>query len=201
MTGIPLHPLQQLAPYIVGRTRRGVVGSSRYACKLREAIRAAASDSERRPVLISGEPGLEKDNIASLIHFGSQDRKHLMLRLDGALLKPDGSDIFGSRIDPTKPSLLEQLGQGSVLINQLERVPEQLKCRLLELAEGQSDVKIRLIFTSETVSPGFDDCCTLIRVPPCVYAVRISVNGCATEYDNEVTCWAGLKLPWCQKRW
>ena len=166
MTGNPLQPLQQLAPYIVGRVRRGVVGSSRYACKLRESIRNAASDSERRPVLISGEPGLEKDNIASLIHFGSPDRKQLMLRLDGALLKPDGSDIFGSSGDPSKASLLQQLGHGSLLIDQLERVPEQLKSRLLELAEGKVDSQVRLIFTSETLSPGFDRCCTVIRVPP-----------------------------------
>lgn len=34
--------LLRLAPYLVGRTRRGVVGSSRYAQKLRQAIRAAA---------------------------------------------------------------------------------------------------------------------------------------------------------------
>ena len=166
MTGTPLQPLQQLAPYIVGRVRRGVVGSSRYACKLRESIRSAAEDPKRKPVLISGEPGLEKDNIASLIHFGSPDRKELMLRLDGALLKPDGSDIFGSQGDPAKPSLLDLLGHGSLLIDQLERVPEPLRCRLLDLAEGRIDLQARLIFTSEKVSPGFDQYCTVIRVPP-----------------------------------
>ena len=63
--------LLRLAPYLLGRTRRGVVGSSRYAQKLRDAIRAASADTSGRAVLISGEPGLEKDNLASLIHFGS----------------------------------------------------------------------------------------------------------------------------------
>ena len=109
---------------------------------------------------------MEKDNIASLIHFGSPDRKQLMLRLDGALLKPDGSDIFGSQGDPAKPSLLDLLGHGSLLIDQLERVPEPLRCRLLDLAEGKIDLQARLIFTSEKVSPGFDRCCRVIRVPP-----------------------------------
>ena len=61
--------LLRLAPYLVGRTRRGVVGSSRYAQKLRQAIRAAA-DAGLGPVLISGEPGLEKDNLVALIHYG-----------------------------------------------------------------------------------------------------------------------------------
>ena len=78
--------LLKLAPLLVGRARRGVVGSSRYAKALRDAIRRASQDPACRPVLISGEPGLEKDNLAALIHFGSPDRKRLMVRLDGALL-------------------------------------------------------------------------------------------------------------------
>ena len=162
----PLQPLQKLAPYVVGRARRGVVGSSRYARNLRDAIRQAAADRERQPVLIFGEPGLEKDNLAALIHFGSPDRKRLMLRLDGALLKPDGSDLFGSAGDPPGSSLLDLLGDGALLIDQLERVPTELKGRLLALARGEGGFRGRLLFTSETVSPGFERCCTLIRVPP-----------------------------------
>ena len=93
---VPTAPeLLRLAPALVGRARRGVVGSSRYATSLREAVRQAAADSERRAVLISGEPGLEKDNLAALIHFGSADRHQLMARLDGGLLRPDGADLFG----------------------------------------------------------------------------------------------------------
>lgn len=61
----------RLAPYVVGRTRRGVVGGSRYAKSLRAAIEAASNKPVRQAVLISGEPGLEKDNIAALVHFGS----------------------------------------------------------------------------------------------------------------------------------
>ena len=36
--------LQRWAPYLVGRCRRGIVGSSRYAQRLREQIRQAAAD-------------------------------------------------------------------------------------------------------------------------------------------------------------
>ena len=60
--------LQRLAPFVMGRARRGVVGSSRYAQRLRTAVLEAARDPQRQPVLISGEPGLEKDNL-SLIHI------------------------------------------------------------------------------------------------------------------------------------
>ena len=158
--------LLKLAPLLVGRARRGVVGSSRYAKALRDAIRRASQDPACRPVLISGEPGLEKDNLAALIHFGSPDRKRLMVRLDGALLKADGSDLFGSPDDPPGSSLLALLGDGSLLIDQLERVPEALKPKLLELAKGGFGFQGRLFFTSETVCPGFERCCTLIRVPP-----------------------------------
>ena len=76
--------LLSLAPLLVGRARRGVVGSSRYAKTLRESVRQAAADGQQRAVFILGEPGLEKDNIAALIHFGSPQRKELMLRLDAA---------------------------------------------------------------------------------------------------------------------
>ena len=46
--------LQQLAPFVMGRARRGVVGSSRYAQRLRTAVLEAARDPQRQPVLISG---------------------------------------------------------------------------------------------------------------------------------------------------
>ena len=42
--------LLRLAPLLVGRARRGVVGNSRYAINLREAVRQASSDEARRPV-------------------------------------------------------------------------------------------------------------------------------------------------------
>ncbi|MGF1674752.1 MAG: cyclic nucleotide-binding domain-containing protein, partial [Rivularia sp. (in: cyanobacteria)] len=52
-----------LRPYLVTKAQRGVVGTSRYAVKLREQIRKAADT--RESILIFGEPGLEKDNIAA----------------------------------------------------------------------------------------------------------------------------------------
>ena len=76
-----------LAPYLVAQTRRGIVGSSSYAKSLREAVRQAAADPSRQPVLLMGEPGLEKDNLAALIHFGSAERRLPLIRLDAALLR------------------------------------------------------------------------------------------------------------------
>ena len=155
--------LQQLAPHLVGRARRGVVGSSRYARNLRDAVRQASEDPQRRPVLISGEPGLEKDNLAALIHFGSADRQQLMLRFDGGLLRPDGHELFGGH--DHGPLLLELLGRGALLIDQLDQAPAPLQHRLLELASSTT-FEGRLFFTAEQALPAFDRCCTLIRVPP-----------------------------------
>ncbi len=45
----------ELRPYLVTKAQRGIVGSSRYAVRLREQIRQAAND--RKSVLIFGEPG------------------------------------------------------------------------------------------------------------------------------------------------
>jgi polyferredoxin len=170
----PNAELLRLAPLLVPQPRRGVVGSSRYARSLRDAVRLAAQDPQRRPVLISGEPGLEKDNLAALIHYGSAQRQQLMLRLDGALLKADGSEVFGAGSDDAVPPLLELVGEGSLLIDKIDQVPDPLKEQLLELARsGQwfaggvtHTFAGRLFFTAESSLPALDRCCTLIRVPP-----------------------------------
>ena len=52
-------------------------------------------------MVISGEPGLEKDNLAAFIHFGSPGRRQWLVRLDG--------------------SLLECFGDGALLIDKLDQ--------------------------------------------------------------------------------
>ena len=51
---------ERLAPYRVLKTRRGVLGSSRYACKLRQELREAANVQARRPVLVMGSQDWRK---------------------------------------------------------------------------------------------------------------------------------------------
>lgn len=166
--------LLRLAPYLLGRVRRGVVGSSRYAQKLREAIRDAAADATGAPVLISGEPGLEKDNIAALIHFGSAARQQLLVQLNGALLRPDGAELFAAGADGL--TLLDCLGAGGLLLDQIDKADPQLRPALLELARSSRWVSPddgsehhfpgRVFLTAETTAPDFDACCRHIRVPP-----------------------------------
>ena len=165
----------RLAPLLVGRARRGVVGTSRYAVALREAIRTAAADPRSTPVLISGEPGLEKDNIAALIHFGSTARQTLMVRLDGALLRPDGAELFAPH--GHEPPLLELLGEGSLLIDKLDLAAAPLQELLLQLArdgtwrrpdqpESCHTFQGRVFFTTECSLRTFEAVAQQIRVPP-----------------------------------
>ncbi|MEX1317133.1 MAG: sigma 54-interacting transcriptional regulator [Synechococcaceae cyanobacterium] len=169
--------LLKLAPHLLGRARRGVVGSSRYAVRLREAIREAAADPQARPVLISGEPGLGKDNLAALIHFGSPRRRRLMARIDAATLGDDGAALFGSASSGGDGSLLDCLGDGALLIDNLDRADPRLRPRLLDLLRsgrwrapgaGSRERQFggRLFCTTESALPEFDRCATVIRVPP-----------------------------------
>ena len=104
-----LQRLERLAPYVLGRARRGVVGNSRYAKRLRSELLDAANDPEQRPILISGEPGLEKDNLAALVHFGSSSRRQLLVRFEAADLQGQGR------------RLLDDLGEHSLLISGVDQ--------------------------------------------------------------------------------
>lgn len=56
-----------LQPFLVTSPKRGIVGGSRYASRLRKEILAASRDPARGPVFVFGEPGLGKDNVAALV--------------------------------------------------------------------------------------------------------------------------------------
>ena len=89
-----IQKLQRLAPYVLGRPRRGVVGESRYAKRLRTDVLSAAKDPLPRPILITGEPGLEKDNLAALIHFSPSSRRRLLVLLDPPISRDPPADCW-----------------------------------------------------------------------------------------------------------
>ena len=83
----------------------------------------------RQPVLIFGEPGLEKANIAAQIHYRCS--KHLewpMLRFDCAKLDSYGSQLFGRG---SKQGLLHWAGEGTLLLTNLHKVVAPLQAVLL----------------------------------------------------------------------
>ena len=127
-----------LRPYIVPKISRGIVGSSRYAVRLRQEIKKAASD--RESVLIFGEPGLGKDNTAALIHFGSRYRQEPMIKINCETLQASGADLFGRA--GGKPGLIEWLGTGTLLLNNLQDLPPALNEKLIRLLETREYVPV-----------------------------------------------------------
>ncbi|MGB3295924.1 MAG: cyclic nucleotide-binding domain-containing protein [Phormidesmis sp.] len=133
---------QALLPYRVTRVKRGVVGSSRYVVRLRQNIREATQMGEkerggdggggrRGAVLIFGEPGLHKDNLAALIHFGSANKAAPLIQVNCETLR--AQDLFGK--GESQPGLLAWLEGGTLLLNNVQDLDEELKAPVLQLVE------------------------------------------------------------------
>ncbi|PSB01536.1 sigma 54-interacting transcriptional regulator [Merismopedia glauca] len=127
-----------LLPYLVTKANRGVVGKSRYAVRLRQQILEASrvgdslcDSTYRRSVLIFGEPGLEKDNLAALIHFGSDRRRQPMIKVNCNVLSTSGAELFG-RVGG-KVGLLEWLGDGTLLLNNVQDLHPELMPKIARL--------------------------------------------------------------------
>ncbi|NJO39721.1 MAG: sigma 54-interacting transcriptional regulator [Cyanobacteria bacterium CRU_2_1] len=167
-----------LRPYWVPKAKQGVVGTSRYAVRLRQAIKKASAD--RLPVLIFGEPGLGKDTIAALIHFGSDDRKQPLIKINCDTLQANGAELFGRA--GGKPGLLEWLGNGTLMLNNVQDLPKDIEKKLLTLLatgeytpvnrEGAPESQkrrsdARIILTSERSLPTIQKrVAHPIKVPP-----------------------------------
>ncbi|MEM6452345.1 MAG: sigma 54-interacting transcriptional regulator [Cyanobacteria bacterium P01_D01_bin.105] len=185
---------QALLPYRVTRVKRGVVGSSRYAIRLRSDIRKAThpealtqQTGERpKPLLIFGEPGLGKDNLAALIHFGSVNKAKPMIKVDCDELR--SQDLFG-RHSPNQADhlgLLDWLEDGTLLLNNIQDLDPAIKPAILQLVEtghyqrtardeeqknGSPSPQLKsnawILMVSEKAMPAFTKCANQqIKVPP-----------------------------------
>ena len=194
-----------LRPYLVPKVKRGIVGTSRYAVRLRQDIKKAASD--RGSVLIFGEPGLEKDNSAALIHFGSKDRKEPLIKVNCNTLQP--AELFG-RVG--KPGLLDWIGRGTIMLNNLEDISPEFEEKLIQLLktgkftpiqrEGEPEpearsYEARIMMTSEKIQPRLEKCNLIdhvIKVPP----LRVRKADIATQaeyYLSLITRSRGIPKP------
>jgi transcriptional regulator with AAA-type ATPase domain/NAD-dependent dihydropyrimidine dehydrogenase PreA subunit len=122
-----------LRPYLVTKARRGVIGKSRYGVRLRQQVREAFNTC--RTVLIFGEPGLEKDNLAALIHYGSEQRRQPIIQLDCGQLA-NGAELFGRGGE--KLGLLEALGGGTLVLNNIQELPTDLVPAIARLLEHRT---------------------------------------------------------------
>ncbi len=187
-----------LRPYLVPKAKRGVVGTSRYATRLRQQITQAAKD--QRPVIVFGEPGLEKDNIAALIHFGSPHRREPMIEIICGLLQSSGADLFG-RVGG-KPGLLEWLGEGTLLLNNIQDLPAELVPKVAQLLETGTYTPVsrpgepppqprpchaRIIMLAEKHLPSIERLVGhLIKVPP--LRVRKADIKAQVDYYSSLYC-------------
>lgn len=122
---------QILQPYLVTKAERGIIGKSRYATRLRQQIKQASED--RQSVLILGEPGLDKDNIAALIHFNSADRRETIAKINCSLIQPNGAELFGRA--GLNQGLLAYLGKGTLVLNNVQELPKELIPQIEQLLE------------------------------------------------------------------
>jgi transcriptional regulator with AAA-type ATPase domain/NAD-dependent dihydropyrimidine dehydrogenase PreA subunit len=167
-----------LRPFQIPKAKRGIVGTSQYATRLRQQIKDAARNQQ--PVMILGEPGLEKDNIAALIHFGSPWRREPMIQLNCVTLQASGADLFG-RVGG-KPGILEALGEGTLVLNNLQDLAPELLPKLQTLLQTGTYTPIqrdptstalpksssaRIVIVTEKTFPKIERCITYaIKVPP-----------------------------------
>jgi transcriptional regulator with AAA-type ATPase domain/NAD-dependent dihydropyrimidine dehydrogenase PreA subunit len=167
-----------LRPYLVNKAKRGIIGKSRYAIRLRSDIKQASRSHQS--VLIFGERGLEKDDIAALIHFGSSLRQQSIVKIDCSKIQTSGAELFGRT--GGKSGLIEALGEGTLVFNNIQELDPQLRPAIANLLatnryfpidrdeENPAEEKIsqaRIILISEQVSQELDTVVGMtIKVPP-----------------------------------
>lgn len=167
-----------LRPYLVSKAKRGVIGKSRYAVRLRSQIKQASQT--RESVLVFGEPGLEKDNLAALIHFGSAYRRQPIVKVDCAKLQVSGAELFGR--SGGKPGIIASLQEGTLILNNIHLLPAELIPAIAELIESDRYTPVmrpggeppepqiseaRIISISEQALPAINSVVkNIIKVPP-----------------------------------
>ncbi len=192
-----------LRPYLVTKAKRGIVGTSRYAKRLRQQIKEASRD--RQPVLVFGEPGLEKDNAAALIHFSSPTRREPMIQVNCHTLQASGAELFGRA--GGKPGLLEAVGSGTLLFNNIQELDPVLMPQVKTLLEhstfsavqradqnlsGQTlkQSQARIIFVAEKTVPDLERLMVhSIKVPP----LRVRKSDLKTQVDYYLSLTAQAK--------
>lgn len=139
----------------------GAIGKSALAQKLLDGIQKAAG--HRKPVLILGEPGVGRDDVARMIHYNSPWASNDLILFDCASVPAELQELhlFGEEEGSSglgRAGLVEKAHLGTLVILQIERLSEKAQSRLTwVLSEAKTQrvggkrfypVNVRLIATS-----------------------------------------------------
>lgn len=139
-------------------------------------------------MIIFGEPGLEKNNIAALIHFGSPYSRYPLVSIDCDRLDDDASELFGRG---ARRGLLSWLPpEGTLILNNIHKAPPVVRPLLeREVATASmvasmdfEDIDLedliaakavpqrqqlpRIVMTAEVRVPDLEIHARVIKVPP-----------------------------------
>ncbi|MBN2294518.1 MAG: sigma-54-dependent Fis family transcriptional regulator [Pirellulales bacterium] len=99
----------------------------------RRIERASQTDS---PVMVFGEPGTGKKQVAESIHRQNRrgDGPLVIFSTENMAARLLEEKLFGNS---EKPSVLETTGSGTLLIDEITRLPRTVQARLLEAADAR----------------------------------------------------------------
>lgn len=125
------------------RKNIALVGESKSLQKVREQITTVAKTQQT--ILISGEPGSGRELVAQNIHFMSSQASRSIVEINCATLPQDLIEIelFGIEkgvlpgIDKTRKGKLELIEGGTVIIEEIEEMPQAIQLKLLQYLRTQ----------------------------------------------------------------
>ncbi len=136
----------------------GFLGKSRAALQINRRITELAAREE--PALIWGEPGTEKERVAREIHLKSSraSQPFVIYRCCDQNRHQAEAELFGQKADPQRSRGISHVGklefaeEGSLYLEQVERLPREVQARLLRLfkQEGAGESPTLRLLASAT---------------------------------------------------
>ncbi len=104
---------------------------------------AAKAAGSRAPLLITGETGVGKGLLAKLVHASGDCSKHAFVSINCASIPENllESELFGyhrgafTGADKNKKGLFEEVGEGSLFLDEIGEMPMHLQAKLLHVLD------------------------------------------------------------------